>query len=267
MSAWILLRGLTREARHWAQFPARLRASGLDAEIVCLDLPGSGQHVDLRAPTSIAATTDFVRARLAVDGHAPPYRVVALSLGAMVAVDWAQRFPAEIERLVLINTSMHRYSGPHERLRPSAWPRALRAAWRWRGRQDRRVAEAAIHALTCRREDEREADLAAWIEIYESAPPTRTNALRQLLAAARFRGTPLAPRCPTLVLASRDDALVHPVCSTKLAAAWGATLIEHPWAGHDLPHDDPAWLADAIAAWVGDGVGNASAVVVPSTGA
>ncbi|RDU98688.1 alpha/beta fold hydrolase [Trinickia dinghuensis] len=264
MSAWILLRGLTREARHWAQVPERLRACGLgrDDAIVCPDLPGSGQHAGERAPACIAATTDFVRARLAQGGHAPPYRIVALSLGAMVAVDWAQRFPLEIERLVLINTSMGRFNGSFERLRPSAWPLVSRAAWHWRA-STRRDAELAIHALTCRRVDEREADLAAWTAIYDSAPPTRANTLRQLAAAARFRGAPSVPRCPVLVLVSRADALVHPACSAKLAARWGVPLIEHPWAGHDLPHDDPAWLADTITAWVG----NALAVPAPSTSA
>lgn len=250
MSAWILLRGLTREARHWAQIPDCLRARGLDGEIVCLDLPGNGQWVGERAPMSIAATTDFVRARLAAaHGPTPPYRIIALSLGAMVATDWAQRFPLEIERLLLINTSMRRCSGPFERLRPSAWLWVLRAAWCWHAGA-RRGAEAAIHALTCRRVNALEADLAAWVVIFNSAPPTRANALRQLAAAARFDGPPTAPGCPLLLLVSSADALVHPSCSAKLAAHWGATLIEHRWAGHDLPHDDPAWLADTIAAWV-----------------
>ncbi|PMS16999.1 alpha/beta hydrolase [Trinickia dabaoshanensis] len=262
MSAWILLRGLAREARHWARLPDRLRSRGLMGEIVCADLPGTGEHVRERAPASIAATTDFVRARLAALGHAPPYRVVALSLGAMVAVDWAQRFPLELERLVLINTSLRRYNDPFERLRPSAWPLLLRAAWCWDARARRR-AESAIHTLTCRRADERDADLAAWTAIYQSAPPSRANAFRQVLAAARFEGAASAPCCPTLVLASRNDALVDRACSAKLAAVWGATLIEHPWAGHDLPHDDGAWLADTIAAWAG----NALTVALPSTSA
>lgn len=262
MSAWILLRGLTREARHWAQLPDRLRAHGLGDDIACLDLPGSGQWVHEDAPVSIAATTDFVRARLAAHGPAPPYRIVALSLGAMVAMDWAQRFPLEVERLALINTSLRRYSGPFERLRPEAWPQVLRAAWCWHW-STRRSAEAAIHALTCCRSDTHEADLAAWTAIYEHAPPSRASALRQLMAAARFEGPSRAPCCPVLLLVSRADALVHPSCSAKLAARWGAALVEHPWAGHDLPHDDPAWLADTIAAWVG----NVLAVAVPSTSA
>lgn len=248
MSAWILLRGLTRESRHWADLPGRLRASGLEGEIVTADLPGSGRHAHARAPWTIGATTDFVRRAIRSQGYASPFRVVALSLGAMVAVDWAQRFPGEIEGMVLINTSMGRHCGPMRRLRPGAWPAIVRALRFWRAR---RRAEAAIHGLTCTRIDSRETDLDQWTAIYASAPPSRTNALRQLLAAARYRGPAAAPRCPVLVIASRADALVHPACSAQLAAAWSAASIEHPWAGHDLPHDDPAWLAGTIAAWAG----------------
>lgn len=278
MSAWILLRGLTRESGHWSHLPEHLRAAGIEGDIVFADLPGSGRHVLDRAPLEIGPTTDFVRARLAATGPAPPYRLIALSLGAMVAVDWAQRFPDEVEALVLINTSMRRYSGPFERLRPAAWPAIVRIARRWGTHStegstsgsaavsasvERRNVEAIVHALTCARTDTRDADLAAWTAIFERAPPTRVNALRQLCAAGRFRGAPLAPRCPTLLLASRADALVHPACSAKLAAAWGAAIVEHPWAGHDLAHDDPVWLAETIAAWVG----NALAVAAPPTSA
>lgn len=266
MSAWVLLRGLTRESRHWAHLPAALHASGIDDDIVLADLPGSGRYVRDRAPANVAATVDFLRTRLAAAGPAPPYRMIALSLGAMAAVDWAQRFPGEIEALVLINTSIRRYSRSFERLRPGAWLPMARAAWGWdshaRGAR-RRGVEAIIHTLTCARTDTRAEDLALWTAIFECAAPTRSNALRQLCAAARFRGAPLAPRCPTLLLASHADALVHPACSAKLAAAWGATFLEHPWAGHDLPHDDPIWLADTICAWAG----NPSAVVAPPTSA
>ncbi|MGN6320027.1 alpha/beta fold hydrolase [Trinickia sp.] len=270
MSAWILLRGLTRESGHWSHLREHLRAAGIEGDIVFADLPGSGRHVLDRAPLEMGPTTDFVRARLSAAGHAPPYRLIALSLGAMVAVDWAQRFPEEIEALVLINTSMRRYSGPFERLRPGAWPAIVRIARHWGTRSiegsasvERRNVETMIHALTCARTDTRDTDVSAWTEIFERAPPARANALRQLCAAARFRGAPLAPHCPTLLLASRADALVHPACSAKLAAAWGAAIREHPWAGHDLAHDDPVWLAETIAAWVG----NALAVAAPPTSA
>jgi len=249
LSTWILLRGLARESRHWAEFPSQLRAAGLDGDIVCVDLPGCGVHAPVKVPSSVRAMVERVRADVASRGHEPPFRIVGLSLGAMVAVAWAQNWSAEIEGLVLINTSMRPFSGPLMRLRVGALPMLVRAAIGWRGR---RAAEAAIHALTCERRDRYDTDLAVWIAIYRSAPVTPANALRQLWAAARFEAAPAAPACPTLVLASRADRLVHPDCSRALARAWGAAYREHPWAGHDLPHDDAAWLAEVIRAWVSE---------------
>jgi pimeloyl-ACP methyl ester carboxylesterase len=246
MTTWVLLRGLTREARHWARLPDKLRASGIDGEIVLADLPGNGGHARLRSPASVPAMIEFIVAELARLGYSPPYRVMAMSLGAMVAAAWAQGRPQDIECLVLINTSMRPFSGATERLRPSAWMGLLGAAWRWR---DRRQAEATIHRLTCNRADTLDVDLDEWVEIYRSAPVARANALRQLWAAARFQAALQAPRCPTLVLSSREDRLVSPACSKQLAAAWQATHLEHPWAGHDLPHDDPAWVSDRVVAW------------------
>jgi pimeloyl-ACP methyl ester carboxylesterase len=246
VTTWILLRGLTREARHWSDLPERLRAGGIEGEMVLADLPGSGVHSRVRVPTNVPAMMDFVRADLMSHGYTPPFRLIALSLGGMIAVAWAQREPREIESLVLINTSMRPFSGPLMRLRPRALPELLFAALCWRSRPD---AEAVIHNLTCNRQDSRGTDLATWIEIYRSAPVNSVNGLRQLWAAARFNANVATPQCPTLVVSSRSDGLVHPGCSTALSRAWGVAHRQHSWAGHDLPHDDPDWLADAVAGW------------------
>ncbi|MGF6964716.1 pimeloyl-ACP methyl ester carboxylesterase [Paraburkholderia sp. WC7.3g] len=269
MSTWILLRGLTRETRHWGRLPAALRetlgpipgdslrdatststsaaTSTTGVRLVLLDLPGNGEYARRRAPASVAGMVAFVRQAALETGVPGPYNVLAMSLGGMVATDWAQRHPGEIERLVLINTSMRPFSRMHERLRPSSWPALLGVAAHWGDAAD---AESGIHRLTCNNVDTLGADLAAWTAIRRSAPVSRANALRQLWAAARFSAIAAAPRCALLILSSRADGLVNPVCSARLAAAWGAPHREHPWAGHDLPHDDPAWTAAQIRAWL-----------------
>ncbi|RZF30534.1 alpha/beta hydrolase [Paraburkholderia sp. UYCP14C] len=267
MSTWILLRGLTRETRHWGRLPAALRetlgqnpagclreaittataTSATGVRLLLLDLPGNGEFVQRRAPASVAGMVAFVRRAALQTGVPGPYNVIAMSLGGMVATSWAQRHPGEIGRLVLINTSMRPFSRAHERLRPSAWPGLLGVAAHWGDAAD---AESGIHRLTCNNVDSLGADLAAWTAIRHSAPVSRANALRQLWAAARFRAAAAAPGCAMLLLSSRADGLVNPVCSAKLAAAWGVPHREHPWAGHDLPHDDPAWTAAQIHAWL-----------------
>ncbi|SAK54139.1 Putative aminoacrylate hydrolase RutD [Caballeronia pedi] len=252
MSDWVLLRGLTREARHWGAFEASFIAHGLiDAgeRLVCIDLPGNGVERADAAPQSVIAMMDSVRARAAALNLRLPCRVLAMSLGAMVATAWATRHPDEIERLVLINTSMRPFARVHERLRPAAWPMLARIAMNWT--QPERC-EALIHRLTCNRDDTRDADIAQWAALRRTHGASAANALRQLAAAARFRAGRDAPRCPVLLLSSAADRLVDPVCSVRIAQQWRAAHAVHPWAGHDLPHDDADWTCNAIASWLAE---------------
>lgn len=248
---WVLLRGLTREVRHWGGFADQLAhalpGSAQDATRVrALDLPGNGMFHKEASPTSVAAMTDFARAQLHARGLPPPYRLVAMSLGGMAAADWALRHPREVERLVLINTSMRPLGSVTERLSPGNWLPLAMVAARW---GDAPYAERTIHRLTCNRASQQDADIAAWTHIRRDAPVSAANAWRQLKAAAAFTMT-AQPPCPTLVLSSAADHLVHPCCSERLAQAWQAAHQIHPWAGHDLPHDDAEWVCRRIADWM-----------------
>jgi pimeloyl-ACP methyl ester carboxylesterase len=245
MSTWILLRGLTREARHWGQFPAVLRDTVQMDSLLQLDLPGNGALAQMRAPAEVARIVTALRLGVVQSGVPGPYRVLAMSLGGMVATAWALRYPGEIERLVLVNTSMRPYSRFYERLRPAAWPSLIRVALDWRDAEGQ--AEALIHARTCERRDTLADDLDTWRAIRASRPVSRANALRQLWAAARYAARGV-PSCAVLVVSARGDRLVNPVCSARLARAWNAQQVEHPWAGHDLPHDDPQWLVATLLA-------------------
>ncbi len=189
----------------------------------------------------------FAREQLLAIGTKPPYALLAMSLGGMVATSWAQRYPQDISRLVLINTSMRPFSSIRLRLRPANWLALARLAVRW---GDAAYAERSIYRLTCNQPAQRDADLAAWQQIRRNAPVNSANGLRQLMAAARFICAAQTPRCPALVLSSRADRLVNPLCSTQLAAAWQAPHQSHPWAGHDLPHDDGPWICERVADWL-----------------
>lgn len=88
MSDWILLRGLTRETRHWGGFEAALFAHGLvgpGERVVFIDLPGNGTEHEREVSRSVIAMMDFVRERAVALGVRFPCRVLAMSLGAMVA--------------------------------------------------------------------------------------------------------------------------------------------------------------------------------------
>lgn len=247
---WVLLRGLTREARHWGDFAAQLRALQPGAPVIALDLPGNGALHAQRSPASVPAMAAHCRTALQALGVAPPYCVLAMSLGAMVALAWAHAQPRELAAAVLINTSLRPFGAFHQRLRPSQYATLLRLAL---SDADAADWERSILAMTSRRcfeEAERDALLGVWTAWRRECSVSRANALRQLLAAARFRAPQPRPPVPLLVLASTRDALVDPQCSRRLAQAWALPIAEHPTAGHDLPLDDGAWVARQIERFV-----------------
>jgi pimeloyl-ACP methyl ester carboxylesterase len=248
MNTWILLRGLMREQRHWGRFPGQLSEALKDAVIVTPDLPGNGEHHALHSATTVAETVEFCRAELRARGVPAPYSLLALSLGGMVAVAWASRYPQEIARCVLINTSMRPYSRFHQRLRWQNYPSILKQLWQGGVENQERL----ILRLTSREGDaaEREGLLKRWLGYQRECPVTRNNALRQLWSAARFRAPPVRPQVPLLVLSSAGDQLVDPRCSANLASAWQADHAVHLNAGHDLPLDAGEWVAQTVADWL-----------------
>jgi len=244
MASWIFLRGLTRERRHWGDFAAQFQQALPCQNVVTLDLAGNGQR---NQQTSACRVEDMVadcRAQLASSHIEPPHHLLALSLGAMVAVAWAQSHPEEIASQVLINTSMRPLSTFYQRLRPANYGLLLRLmlsgatplAW-----------ERAILHLTSNRADE--AMLPRWLALRRAHPVSRANALRQLLAAARFVAPDGAPATPTLLLASAQDHLVSPQCSLALARHWQCACAIHPDAGHDIPLDDGPWVVRQVREW------------------
>lgn len=248
MSTWVLLRGLMRETRHWGEFPAALRARLPAAEVVTLDLPGNGRLHQIRSPWRIEEMAACVRGELSARGIAPPYHLLGLSMGAMVAVAWAALHPQELRGCVLINSSLRGFDPFYRRLRPGAWPALLTLIGGNAVQQER-----AILRLTSRSGEVQPGILDAWVRYRRECPVTRRNALRQLLAAAIYRPLPGKPTPPMLVLASALDDLVDPRCSRHLAAQWKTALAIHPGAGHDLPLDDAAWVAGQVRDWLAAG--------------
>lgn len=241
---WVFLRGLMRDSRHWGTFPQTFRQRFPDARIELIDFPGNGLLNRDASPLRVDAMADHARAELARRGLKPPYRVLAMSLGAMAATAWADRHPDEIAACVLINTSLRPFSPPHWRLRPTVWPSLLRMVLKPPPARD---IEQRILALTSRRAPA--AVLDDWTAWRDSHPVSAANALRQLAAAARYQAPRKAPAVPLLILNGAGDALVDPRCSQRLAANWGCEIAVHPTAGHDLPLDDGDWVADTVQRW------------------
>lgn len=242
---WVLLRGLTRESGHWGAFGLQLQAALAPARVWVLDAPGCGSLHTQRSPGHVAGLVQALRAQLLQLQVPPPYHLLALSMGAMVAAHWSQHHPQEVTAQVWINTSMPPFNVLHERLRPQNYGRLLRLLLPSIRPPD---IERTLWQLTSRMAPA--AVVSDWLALRDAHPVSRANALRQLWAAARFKAKPSAPACPTLLLGSTQDALVNVVCSRKLAQAWSLPLLEHAQAGHDLPLDDPGWVIAQIQRWL-----------------
>lgn len=245
---WILLRGLARESAHWGGFGADLARALPGEEVLALDLPGSGVFHGQASPASVPAMVRACRAALAARGAAPPYHLLAMSLGAMVAAEWARQAPAEVAGCVLINTSLRPFSPFYQRLRPRNYGTLLRLALRGGSPE---VVEQAVLRMTSHNVAAREAVVRQWAEVRRLRPVSARNALRQMLAAARYRAPQAPPGPRMLLLASRQDGLVASACSEAVARTWAVPVVFHPWAGHDLPLDDPDWVIGRVREWLG----------------
>ena len=244
---WVLLRGLMREQRHWGSFLPQFRAA-IGEPVVTIDFPGNGQWYQTASASSIEAMVEHCRRQLALRHIRTPVKLLALSLGAMVGVAWTHAYPAELQRLVLINTSLAPHNPFYRRLRPQNYPAIL--ATMLLGSSTER--EALILRITSQQSNPQQAAalIQDWVAYAQQCPISRANILRQLWAALRYRAPRTPPTAPLLMLAGAGDRLVHPACSVGLAKRWHATLQLHPQAGHDLPLDDSQWVIEQVTRWL-----------------
>ncbi len=253
----VLIRGLAREARHWGDFINELKnqyaARGVGVRIETIDLPGCGQHSEMTATLTIDKTADFAREKLKeilvreVEQGLPPAddrRLIAISLGGMVAASWLARNPTDFQSAVLINSSFRGVSKIYERLRWRSWWR-IPVILKERATARR---EAQILEWVSNDEAKRKAALPLWISIQETRPVSNLNLGIQLATASSFKA-PGKITVPLFVLASEADRLADVACSKAIAKTYGAKIEVHPTAGHDLPLDAGAWTAAMIAGW------------------
>lgn len=249
MRTWILLRGLMRESRHWGDFPKLIQNTVGAHQVVTLDFPGNGSLFMQDSFLNVPEMANYCRTHLIQIGIQPPYHVLALSLGAMVAVEWSERYPSDFEKLVLINTSLAPHNPFYHRLRPENYP----ALFRFFISGSIAERERLILRLTStqqRTSQQQNYLLDQWVSYARDCPVSRSNILRQLQAAITYRAKPTPPRIPVILLAGQQDRLVNVKCSLQLSNRWSVPIKLHPTAGHDLPLDDGDWVAHQVKDWL-----------------
>lgn len=235
----ILLRGLGRDQLHWRPLIAQLKTRSKDLIIETPDLLGAGILFNEKSPTNISEYISALDRQISQD-HQPTI-LVGLSMGGMIALEWAKQKTHFFDRVVLINSSS-RLNYFFQRLRlfqVLSFP----SIFLGRTISER---ENGIYRLTCNNGAIDENTLYDWINIQLLHPVTKINQLRQVLAAAKFVPPHKADIPPIHVLYSNADRLVSPSCSKRLIKHYDASFDNHDWAGHDLVQDDPKWVAEKL---------------------
>lgn len=233
---WVLIRGLVRSRKHWNDFPKNLQ-NFLNTSVDCVELSGNGFLSEQKTPTDIKTAVDSLREQANLT---EPVGLLGISLGGMLAVKWAQLYPQEVSRLVLINSSSD-LSSFYQRLFPHNYAGIIKMLLQ----HNPEATERFILSVSSNEPAKWQPLVTGNTEFHREHPVTASNFIRQLLLTSQVDFSQV-PHCPKLILASSTDRLVNPVCSSQIAKKWNCKIQHHPTAGHDLPLDDELWVLNQI---------------------
>lgn len=234
---WILIRGLTRSHFHWFNFKAEFQSQMNPETLDFPELPGNGYLSQLNSPKDLSSCVAELKKQ--IQPIHEPVGLIGISMGGMIATQWALEFPQEIKHLVLINSSFS-LSPFYQRLMPRNYWSILKCLIHLNNQK----IEEFILSTTC--------NTSLWKKVlkdcadFQAAHPIQLKNFIQQLRMTKHSQFTQKPNCKVQVLTSKYDRLVSFKCSEKIAAQWQVPLNTHPTAGHDLPMDDCSWIIDTI---------------------
>lgn len=234
---WIFLRGLCRGVGHWGDFVDLFKARYPQDAVELLDLPGNGYRHLEDSPLEIDAYVESIRQNSQFLQEGRTVSILALSLGGMIAIAWSHRYPDEVDRVVILSSSAAGLSQPWERFQVTNIPILGKII----SSSDSENFERSVLRMISNNHERAEAVLPVLTQHSADYPVRYLNFARQLWAASRFQ-VPESARAQILILGSWGDRMVSPQCSLALARHFGVEARMHPWAGHDIPIDDPDWI-------------------------
>ncbi len=244
---WILLRGLSREQRHWGTFLDHFKTQFGSSNVTTLDLPGFGTKNQLSSPTSIEKIAKEINQDIkSKTEDTQACILVGLSLGGMVGLECLHQSIDSFAGAVIINSSSGGILPFYRRLNISA----LLPVFKDLVARDYKKREKAILHLTSNSPQKREEFLESWYEIQRNHPVKRRNIIKQIQAGRKWRCNLSRPReFPLLFVQSEKDRLVDPDNTRLLHEKLGGKLVTHPDSGHDLVIDDSQWLIEQVETW------------------
>ncbi len=235
---WVLIRGLSRSRFHWLGFETLLKQSLNLETIDCPEIPGNGYLHNTETPSSLDAVVDHLRQQISLIKK--PVGLFGISLGGMIATRWAQMYPEEVERLVLVNTSSS-LSPFYHRFSIVKYLGTLKSIFV----KNLEKSESFIMSSTSNCPLKWKPKLAELVKFQKEHPIATRNFIRQLRLASKVDFTQ-KPHKNVLILTSAQDHLVNWHCSRRIAEQWQVPLLINPTAGHDLTLDDPQWIIEQI---------------------
>jgi pimeloyl-ACP methyl ester carboxylesterase len=228
----VLVPGLGSTTALWSPLARHLAKSFC---VILLDNRGVGQSIPKRPPNALE---DFAADLLELLDHLQLLRahVAGLSLGGMIAHQFALDHPTRVDRLVLVSCT-HRFS-PYLREMAGLLAQALRHFPRDAFYRMVELLGSAPEYLDGHGE-EIERKLAA---VRESpvVPSAVARQLRCLAAHDRDHDRPSRIAAPTLVIAGEQDSLI-PACYARRMAAQipGSEFLLLPGCGHNPFEEKP----------------------------
>jgi pimeloyl-ACP methyl ester carboxylesterase len=249
---YFFIRGLIRSQFHWHQFPAHFdhitQQQSLNSTSVFFDIPGNGHRHQEATPFSIADMADDINKQIHhyltihnIDSSANAHsqiHLVGISMGGMIAADLISKSNVDFASVHIINSSFANLSPFWQRMKLPGVINLMANIWQT-GTRERTILKWTSNTPSS-------LDLAPqWIKEAEEHPLSLRNAFAQLWAASHYFVDSKA-HGNSIVYCSKEDRLVSWTCSEKLARYWQVPLECHLEAGHDLPLDNPQWLAEKI---------------------
>lgn len=244
---FILLRGLSREARHWHHFQEELIV--LDSAVKChyIEYPGSGRRYKEIFPIKTQDLLEDINSQIQsiININQGDFYIISISLGGMVVLKYLETFErlANIKKIFLINTSTSDVAPFYWRFQFKIWSKALKVVFsKDEEVKERLILDFTTNLVSTNKKQEISRVYASYAKVFTLS---LTNLLRQLLWAAKAT-SPKKIMTPILFLTSKKDKLCYYKCSQRLALKYNQEILYHDKAGHDLPLDDGKWLAKQI---------------------
>ncbi|OBU32222.1 alpha/beta fold hydrolase [Photobacterium kishitanii] len=231
----ILLRGLFRGCHHWGDFPNLIQKAFPEHTITCVDIPGNGYLSSKISPNTIEGMVESVR--LQRKSNCKVY-ILAVSMGGMIGLKWAELYPNEVASLICINTTAKEFSPFYERLLPNNYLKILMALT-----SDSFKREKVIYEMVSNQPINLNT-VNKWASYSKLHPMKISNFWRQLYAANTFRIS--CPECDLHFIASEHDQLVSYDATIAIPKAWKIPVITNKTDGHDIALDNPTWLLSTI---------------------